>query len=250
MYDIICVTKVVTSTLSHQATIFITSHPLQEWHHSPCIRHHTNCFFVVTTSPLISHPLLYDITPTICVTSYALYITSYPLLILSHYSTYDSTTLTYETTSHMQFKIYTIPVTSQSLVWVITPTVFRLSHPLFVWHHSRHTYSILCTIEDITSSLYEIKAPFLWHHTHYIWPRIDAISVTTSTLLMISHQLYLWDLILYICRHHIHCIQQYIPYIFPSQPLCLCLTPTVSMISHTLYIWHCTHYMFNIRYSI
>ena len=62
-------TEDVTSTLSHQATVFMTSHPLQEWHHNPCSRHRTNCIFVITTSPLISHPLLYDTTPTISVTS-------------------------------------------------------------------------------------------------------------------------------------------------------------------------------------
>ena len=210
MHDIICITDDITSTLSHQTTVFMMSHPLQAWHHTPCIRHRTNCIFVITPSPLISHPLLYDITPTISVTSYALYVTSYPHLMSSHYSTYDSTTLTYETTSSMQFKIYTIPVTSQPLLCVITPTVLRASHPLFVWHHTRHRYSIFCTIEDITSSLYEIKAPFLWHPTHYILHRIDAISVTTSTLLMISQQMYLWDLILYISQHHVHCIQQHI----------------------------------------
>ena len=213
MNDIICTKEDVTFTLSHKATIFMISHPIQAYHHSPCIRNDTNSVFVITTSPLKSHPLLYDITPTICVTSYALCMTSYPLLMSSHYFTYDSTNLTYETTSSMEFKIYTIPVTSQSLVCVITPTVLRASHPLFVWHHTRHRYSIICTIEDITSSLYEIKAPFLWHHTHYNLHHINAISVTTSTLLMISHQLYLWDLILYICWHHIHCIQQHIPYI-------------------------------------
>ena len=130
MYDIICATEAVTYTLSHQATIFMTSHPLQAWHHTPCIRHRTNCIFVIRTSPLISHPLLYDITPTISVTSYALYITSYPLLMSSHYSTYYSTTLTYETTSSMQFRIFTISVTSQSLVCV--------SHPLY-WEHNTHS---------------------------------------------------------------------------------------------------------------
>ena len=104
MYDIICTTEDVTSPLSHQATIFMTLHPLQAWHHTPCIRHRTNCIFVITNSPLISHPLLYDITPTICVTTYAPYITSYPLLMSSHYCTNDSTILTYETTSTMQFK--------------------------------------------------------------------------------------------------------------------------------------------------
>ena len=35
MYDIFCATEDVTSTLSHQATIFMTSHPLQIWHHTP-----------------------------------------------------------------------------------------------------------------------------------------------------------------------------------------------------------------------
>ena len=213
MYDIVCTTEDVTSTLSLRVTIFMISHPLQAWHHTPCIRYCTHCIFVITTSPLTSHPLLHDTTPTIFVISYALYITSYPLLMSSHYSAYDSTTLTYEATSSMLFKIYTIYLTSQSLVCVITPTVSRTSHPHFVWHHTCHRYSIICTIEGITSSLYEIKPPFFWHHTHYIWYRIDSISVTTSTLLMISHQMYLWDLILYIWRHHIHCIQQDIQYI-------------------------------------
>ena len=152
----------------------------------------------------------------------------------------------------MQFKIYTIHVTSQSLVCVIPPTVLRASPPHFVWHHTRHRYNIIFTIEDITSSLYEIKPPFLWHHTHYIWHRIDAIYVTTSTLLMISHQIYLWDLILYICRHHILCVvyNNLFTMFLPSQQLYLCLTPTLSMISHPLYIWHCTQYMFNFRYTM
>ena len=201
------------------------SHRLQAWHPTHCIRHRTNSIFVITTSLLISYPLLYDIIPTICVTSYALYITSYPLLMSSHYCTYGSTTLRYETISSMQFKIYSIHVTSPSLVCVITPNVSRASHPLFLWHHIRHRYSIFCTIEHIAYSLYEIKPPFLWHHTHYTWHDTDAISVTISNLLMISHQLYLWDLILYICRHHILCIKQHIDYI--------CTITATVPVSHT-----------------
>ena len=85
MYDIICTTEDVTSILSHQVTIFLTSYPIQAYHHSPCIRHCTNCIFVITTSPLKSHPILYDISHTICVTSYALYIiisTAYVITLL------------------------------------------------------------------------------------------------------------------------------------------------------------------------
>ena len=66
MYDIICTTEDITSTLSHQATVFMTLHPLQAWHHNPCIRHHSSCIFVITTSPLKSHPL--------CMTSHPLYV--------------------------------------------------------------------------------------------------------------------------------------------------------------------------------
>ena len=152
----------------------------------------------------------------------------------------------------MPFKIYTIHLPSLSLVCVIKPTVLRASHPLFVWHHTRHMYSIFCTIGDITSSLCEIKPPFLWHHTHYIWHRINAISFTTSTVLMISHQLYLQDLILYIWKYHINCIvySSIFTLFVSSQPLYLCLTHTLSMISHHLCMWHCTHSMLNIRYTL
>ena len=71
----------------------ITSHP--------CIRHCTHCIFVIMTSPLISHHLLYDILPTFCVTSYALYRTSHPILMSLQYCTYDITASIYETTSSM-----------------------------------------------------------------------------------------------------------------------------------------------------
>ena len=101
MCDILCIADDITSTLSQQTTVFMMSHPPQAWYHTPCIRHCTHCIFVITTSPLISHPLLNDITPTFCVTSYALYITSHPIIMSSHFCTYDFTTSRYETTSGM-----------------------------------------------------------------------------------------------------------------------------------------------------
>ena len=68
MCDILCTADDITYTLSHKTTVFMMSHPFQAWHHTPCIRHCTHCIFVITTSPLISHPLLNDLTPTFCVT--------------------------------------------------------------------------------------------------------------------------------------------------------------------------------------
>ena len=82
-------------------TVFMMSHPLRAWHHNHSIRHRTHCAFVITTSPLITYPLLCDIIPTICVKSYALYITSYHLLMSLHFCTYDITATIYETTSNM-----------------------------------------------------------------------------------------------------------------------------------------------------
>ena len=158
--------------------------------------------------------------------------------------------LAIETTSSMQFKIYTIPVTSQSHVCVISPTVLRASHPIFVWHHTQHRYSIICTIEDITSSLMKSN-----HHFYDITPTVFDIVLT---LFLSPHPLYWW--------YHTNSIYEissstYVDIIsvaynnistifVSSQPLYLCLTPTISMISHPLYIWHSSHYMFNIRYTI
>ena len=102
---------------------------------------------------------------------------------------------------------------------------------------------IVCTIQDITSSFYDINPLCLCHHTHYIWHCVHCICVITSTVLMISHQLYFWDHIRYISWHHIHCI----PY--DSHWICV-ITPTRSMISPPIYVWHDTHYMYNIRYPI
>ena len=92
---------------------------------------------------------------------------------------------------------------------------------------SHSAYSIFCSIEDIISSFCEIKPQFLWHHTHSIWHCINTISFTTSTVLMISHQLNLRELILYICRSHIHCIvySNLFTMFVPSEALYLCLTP-------------------------
>ena len=120
MCDIICTTDDITSTLSHQTTVFMISHALQAWHDNHCIRHHNHCIFVITTSPLISSPILYDIIstlydviPTIYVTSYALYITSYQLLMSSHYCV----------------------MTSQPLYMKPHP-VCRAAYTLYMWYHS------------------------------------------------------------------------------------------------------------------
>ena len=69
-------------------------------------------------------------------------------------------------------------VSSLSLYWQ--------HHTHSVWHHTWIMFGIFCTIQDITSSLYDNKPLFLWHHSDCIWHGIHCICVITSTLLMIS----------------------------------------------------------------
>ena len=77
---------------------------------------------------------------------------------------------------------------------------------------------IVCTIQDITSSVYELRPPYLCHHTHYIWHHVHIICVITFTVLMLSQQLYFWDHISYNSRHHIHCTR-HDSHCMTSQPL-------------------------------
>ena len=144
-------------------------------------------------------------------------------------------------------------MTSQSIVCVITPTVLRASHPLFVWHHTRHRYNIFYTIEDIISTLYEIKPLFMKSHTLYLTSErcyfchyIQSIDDITPKVYIRSHPLY-FDIIFTVYNNIFTLFVQ-------SQWLYLCLTPTISMISHTLYIWHCIticlHQIHYIRFHI
>ena len=165
------------------------SHQLQAWHR-------THCIVVITPSPLISHPLLYDITPTFCVTPYALYITSHPILMSSHYSTYDITPL--DMKPH---------------------PVCRAIYTLYMGHHSHYLCHHTHCIDSITLTLCMTShSPYEWHRLHstrhhilILWPQ--------PTSFRTSHPLYLTSCPLYLC-HHIHCIDD--------------ITPTVFMRSHPL----------------
>ena len=77
--------------------------------------------------------------------------------------------------------------------------------------------------------------------------------------MMISHQMYLWDLICYIWRHHMHCKCHHIHYIcnitttvsVSSHPVFRCyhtlcmydITPAVCVASYTLYEASHPHFM-------
>ena len=158
------------------------SHALQAWYHTPGMGHCTHCIFVITTYPLISHPVSNDITPTFCVTSYALYIISHSVLI-------------HHTSLHM---------TSKPLYMKPHP-VRRATYTLYMRHHSHYLCPHTHCIDNITPILCMTShSPYVWHRLHYtrhhiltLWPQ--------TTVFMSSQQLYLTLCPLYLC-HHMHCI--------------------------------------------
>ena len=167
MYDIICTADDNGPTLSHKTTVFMMSHPLQVIQPSPCIRNRTRCIYIITPSALTSHPLLYDITPIFCVTSYELYITSHPILMSLLYCTYDIRATIYEIASSI-----------------------RGTYKLNIWHHSHYLCHHSHCIENITPTLFMTShSPYVWHHLHYTRHHILTFWSQTS-ILRTSHPLY------------------------------------------------------------
>ena len=118
-----------------------------------------------------------------------------------------------------------------AIIWIITTTVERTSHPLFLWHQTRHMCGIICIIQDITSSLFDLKPPFWGHHTHYIRHRVHCICVITPTLSMISQPLYVW--------FHFKYMGDNLSTIFmTSYKLCMTTQPCVLITPHSAYVWH------------
>ena len=195
LYDIktVCVDYTTLDIYMTSFAIRKTSHPL--YHKKPqylwCHIH-----FRHDMKPTIS-----DMTPIVSLSSQTFHwyhthfcVTSNPLCVRHHmhYIKHHIHSLCHHTT---------VLMTSQPLYMKLNPlcratyTLYMWhhshksgsSHPLFVWHPTWLVYGISHTIQDITSSVYDIKPPFLGYHSHCIWHHIHCICVITSTVLMISH---------------------------------------------------------------
>ena len=263
MYDIFCTADDIAPTLSHQTRIFTMSHPLRAWQHIPCIRHHTHCNSVITPSPLTSHPLLYDIIPTFCVTSYELYTTSHPILMPSHYCTYDITDSIYETTSSMR-ATYTLNLVHHSHYLVqhphcignITPTHFMTTNLPYMWHRVHYTRHHILT--------FWLQSTSWGHHTHYIRHHVHCICVITPIYQWYhSHYMYITSRPVHV-RHSIHYIYDIVPTMYDITTLCvdyttlgLCMTSfALQKTSHPLYhpkpqsVWVHIHFRHDITLPV
>ena len=179
------------------------SPPLQGWHHT----HRTLCNFVITTSPLISHPFWYDITPTLCVTSYALYITSHPLLklYLWQHTLYIWNHILY-IGQHIH---YTCEIRATNLcpqthfIDNIKPTLCMTSHLAYVRHLSHYTRHHILTLWHQTTVFMTSHPLYLTSYPLYLCHHTQIISHITHIVCMISQPKYVWHHMNYIW-HHIH----------------------------------------------
>ena len=198
-------------SLGLQTIVVITLHALHSWHHTPYIWHHThgntnvisaiwptisNTTFTVSVSPKTGYQLylnhsLYDITQTICVTSYSvcmlsincfwhhtpLCITSHPAYVWHHiqYICYHHTA--FMTTQRLYLASHPPYLTSQPLYVChqtdgrhicIDVLLYRWHHNKCVSHHTWHTCHIIPNLNHITFTVYDINDHVLWHHKHSI----------------------------------------------------------------------------------
>ena len=146
-----------------------------------------------------SHPLyrwynthsLYDITSTVYMAQYALYMTSHPWFMTSQHSTHDITTLyswhqSYYISPHTDYiwqHIHCICQLSQ-IIDHTTQIVCMITQLQYVWHHMNYIW------HHIHSLWYHST---LWHHTHckyVITPRIPVIASSAAGPLLIVYWLY------------------------------------------------------------
>ena len=96
-------------------------------------------------------------------------------------------------------------------------------------------WGIVCIIQDITSSVFDLKPPFGGHHTHYIRHHVYCICVITPTLSVISQPLYVW--------YHIQYMWDILSTIFmTSYPICMTTQTCVLIKPHSAHVWHHLHY--------
>ena len=169
---------------------------------------------------------MYDITATMCMTSYVLHVTSHPQFRTSHRFSMTSGPL-YLTSLPLYLSHHTHAIDD------ITATICMTSHPVYLWHHIHYIYDIISTQYDITAlcvddttlgicmiyfalhrkmhRLYHTKPQYLWWHIHFRQDNTAPVSDIAPTVSMSSHRLH-WHLT-HFCMtshppsvwHHMNC---------------------------------------------
>ena len=192
----------LTATMSDiTPTVSVSSHPIYPFNQTQCMN---------------------DITTTICMTSYALHRTSHPLCMTTHPFLYDIKSSISDITSTISNLTSTVSVSSHPLyrwyhshyIYDITSSICVTSYPLYVWHHihyvghhntvcgwqhARNMYDIICTADDITSTLSHQTTVFKMSHPLQAWHHTHSIDDITATICMISQPIFVLYNIQYTC---------------------------------------------------
>ena len=273
IYDILCTIHNVTSTLWVHTILVTKLRPLHSWHQTHYARHHThdNTKVISAISPSISasttmesvssNPVyqlfythsLYDITHTICVTSYSvcmlsqklfmtlypsmynvtpsIFTKSYPICTLSLYCFHDNTTTIPDIAPTIFDITATVSVSShrwhrhlyQRITLLMTSKqVCTSSHLAHVWHHTQSTSHHIHTLRHQWSCFMTPQTRHSWHHISSAWHHIHSLGHHT-TLCMTSSPLYLTSCPLYLC-YYTHPIDD--------------ITASIWMVSNPVYLWH------------
>ena len=152
------------------SSVYMRSHPMNEWQHNYCIWHDTQCIYVIKPTWLMtSHPMyvwnnthwmhdtigtLHDITSTLADNT---------PLFLCHgtNSVYDIICIIYDVTHTVCMTNPALYLTWNTLKLTSLP-LHTSSHPLFWKHHTYsvryhwcHMYAIIWVIQDMISTLYD-----------------------------------------------------------------------------------------------
>ena len=178
---------------------------------------------------------MYDITPTICTTSYTLYEASHPYFMRSHHIMYDITCIVILTSLPLYLTIHPLYLCHQDqCIHYTTPTLCMTSHALYVWHHSPYAWHQINTLWRHTHIGMTSQRVYLWHHNNVYDINATAF-MKTQWLYLTSHPLYLTSQALYLCCNT--CCIVAITTIMEVIPLGTC------MASYTRYITSQSHFM-------
>ena len=174
---------------------------------------------------------MYDITPSMFMTSYPIYMIS-PILHSWQHNDY-----TWHLTHYICHPSHSICVVICTLS-MPSQQVWKSPHLAHVWHntHSKwhhihilwHQSSVFMTSEPL-HSWHQIS--YIWHHIHGLWHLIPYSCHITQTISVTSHPICLWIHIHYLDIKHT-VLRQYNHYIWHHNfhiSICL-ITPTLSMI--------------------
>ena len=162
-----CIYDKTTTVFMTSYSVYTTSHMVYEWQHNHCVWHYTHCFCVITPTWLI--------TPYVCLKLHPLHVWHHRHCIWHHIHSWwhhtfvcHGTHYVYDIISTIYDVTHIVCMTTQDLYLTWNPfylpshPLYMSSHPLYRRHHTNyvrnhrwHMYSIICTIQEIISTLYD-----------------------------------------------------------------------------------------------